>query len=116
MIFSKTYVIAWRCWYEDLSGNIVEYNSVTSTLNNLPTDGFQTMKLFFDDGTSGVMMGFDYFYFFSDQENVTFGLTNDLPETILSSYPNALIKNGKYISDETFNNLVGVMMSSVSPI
>jgi len=113
---TDSYTISWRCWYNNLQSEIVEYTSLNSTLDNLPEDGFQAMRLWFADGNSKVISGNDYYFFYEHPTGIIYGQTNDTPETINSRYPGALIKKGRYTTESIINTINNTMMNSTNPL
>lgn len=104
------YVIAWKCWYNDGTENIQEYNSMEHCLEKLPDDGFQAMKLFYSDGGSRIMNGHDFYFFCTHPSGLIFGATNN--ENDISRYENAFVKRGKHIPDGMMNQINLLMYGS----
>lgn len=113
---TDAYVISWRCWYNNLDNQVTEYTSINTTLENLPSDGFQGMKLFFADGTSKFINGSDYYFFYEHPSGIIFGQTNDSPQIIDSKYPGAVVKYGKYTTEGIMQNITNLMISATNPL
>lgn len=109
------YIISWRCWYNNGNGT-VEYNSLSTTLDELPNDGFQAMRVWYSDGTGRFISGNDYYFFMDTPEGLLFGQSNDSIESIIDRYPSATIKRGKHIADREINRISNLMTESVNPI
>lgn len=60
---TDSFVSSWRVWYNDLSTKIDEYNSVDHDFSDLPDDGFQAMRLWYNDGRCRFISGNDYYFF-----------------------------------------------------
>ena len=113
---TDSYVISWKCWYNNLEEQITVYNSTNTTLENLPSDGFQGMKLWFSDGTSKLISGNDYYFFYEHPSGIIFGQTDDSEQSILSRYPDAVIKRGKYTTEGIMNTISNSMVNASNPL
>lgn len=110
------FVKSWRCWYNDMSTGITEYNSVDHNLVDLPSDGFQAMRLWYYNGNGRYMSGNDYYFFAHHPSGTIYGHSNDSYSDIESRYTEVTIKRGKHTTDEMMNEINDLMINSVSPI
>lgn len=107
---------SWRCWYNNLTPEIQRYDSCRHTIEDLPSDGFQAMRLWYNNGSGKFISGNDYYFFYQFDDEVIFGQTNDLPEKILERYPTAIIKRGKYTTERILNEIHTEMINSTDPL
>lgn len=113
---SKDPVIkSWRCWYNNLTPEILRYDSQNHTIEDLPDDGFQAMRIWFKNGNGKYVSGNDYYFFYQFGDEVIFGQTNDLPDKIIERYPNAVIKKGKYTTESILDKINKEMINSKDP-
>lgn len=113
---TDSFVTSWRVWYNDLSPDIVEYNSVDHDFNNLPNDGFQAMRLWYSDGRTRFISGNDYYFFAYHPSGTIFGQTNDSYEDITLRYENVIIKRGKHTTDEIMIQINNLVNNSNNPL
>jgi hypothetical protein len=113
---TDNFVKSWRCWYNDNSEDITEYNSVEHNLEDLPNDGFQAMRLWYFNGNGRLISGSDYYFFVSHPSGTIYGHSNDSYSDIESRYDEVIIKRGKHTTDEIITEIHELMNSSVSPI
>lgn len=118
MAINKTdsFVAAWRVWYNDLSTGITEYNSVAHDFTNLPSDGFQAMRLWYVDGRTKFISGNDYYFFASHPSGTIYGQTNDSYNDIVARYPEVIITRGKYTTEEIMIQINDLMNNSTNPL
>ena len=108
------YVIAWRAWME-VDFEIVEYNSVENCWEDMPYDGFQAMRLWYNDGTCGKFIsGNDFYFLWEHPKGLVFGQSNDLD--IAERYPGAIIKRGKHVPDNVIKEVNELMINSKTPL
>jgi hypothetical protein len=110
------FVTAWRCWYNNDSPTITEYNSVNHNLVDLPSDGFQAMRLWYTNGNGRFISGSDYYFFASHPSGTIYGHSNDSYADIESRYEEVTIKRGKHTTDEIMEEIDALMRDATSPI
>ena len=114
---TDSFTTAWIAFYDDGTETPAVYNSVINTLNDLPDDGFQAMKLWYADGTSRNIAGNDYYFFVEHPSGLIFGQSNDTYESIVERYPNSLIKRGKHVSEQMISYIMNdLMINAKKPI
>jgi hypothetical protein len=106
---TDSFVVAWRCWY-NVSGTTVEYNSIQHDLNTIPDDGFQAMRLWYQNGNGRYLSGNDHYFFANQGDGVIFGQSNDSYQSILDRYPGVVIKLGKHVPDGVMHQIDQMMM------
>lgn len=111
---TDSHVIAWRAWY-DVADATAHYDSEHHTLEDLPDDGFQAMRLWYKDGTGRFISGNDYYFFYERPDGIVFAQTNETPEQILARYPQAVIKRGRYVPDAVSRMIEDEMAVSKTP-
>lgn len=116
MISTDNFIIAWRCWYDDGTFIPKEYTSINSTLDTLPEDGFQAMRLWYSNGGGRYMSGNDYYFFAEHPSGLIFGQSNDSYDSIVQRYPTAIIKRGKHTSDQMIHLIENTMINSQNPL
>lgn len=118
MAINKTdsFVVSWRVWYNNLSSEITEYNSINHDFNDLPDDGFQAMRLWYNNGQGRFISGNDFYFFASHPTGTIYGQTNDGSTDIISRYPEVIIKKGKYTTDEMMIQINEMMNNSSNPL
>jgi hypothetical protein len=114
---TDNYVKSWRCWYNDNSETITEYNSIDHNLVDLPNDGFQAMRLWYHNGYGRFISGHDFYFFAEHPSGTIFGGSgySDTPESITNRYDSVSIKSGKHTTDGIMIEINDLMISSVSP-
>lgn len=110
-----SYVVAWRCWYDNDTANPIEYNSVNNTLYDLPEDGFQAMRLWYFDGNGRFISGNDYYFFANHPAGTIYGQSNDSYDSIVQRYSEVIIKRGKHVPDSMINEINNLMINSTKP-
>jgi hypothetical protein len=113
---TDNYVKSWRCWYNNNSSEITEYNSVEHNLIDLPEDGFQAMRLWYFNGTGRFILGNDFYFFASHPSGTIYGHSNDAYTDIESRYNEVTIKRGKHTTDELINEISSLMKNSICPL
>lgn len=113
---TDNYTIAWICWYDNGTVTPTEYKSTTHTLNDLPDDGFQAMRLWYIDGTGRYISGSDYYFFEDRPGGIIYGQSNDPIDEIRLRYPNAIIKRGKHVPDGLMAHINNLMLNSTIPL
>jgi hypothetical protein len=94
------YIVGWKAWY-DVAGQPVGISHEQSTLEDLPEDGFQAMRISYAGGTSRFMSGSNTYFFAEHADgHLIFGQTDDTPSQVLLRYPHATVKRGRYVSDK----------------
>jgi hypothetical protein len=118
MSINKTdsFVISWRVWFNDLSDTITEYNSIEHDLTDLPSDGFQAMRLWYSDGRGRFISGNDYYFFALHPSGTIFGQSNDTYEDIVARYPEVIICRGKHTTDQMMIDINNLMNNSTNPL
>lgn len=112
---TDSYVIAWRCWYDDGTATPSEYDSVNNTLYDLPEDGFQAMRLWYTDGNGRFITGNDHYFFASHPAGTIYGQSNDSYDSILQRYSEVIIKKGKHVPESMINDINNLMINSDKP-
>lgn len=107
------YVVAWRCWYDN-GTSIEEYNSVQHCWETLPEDGFQAMRVWYNDGTGRHISGNDFYFLQEHPVGLIVGQSND--SDIKVRYPNASIKRGKHCPDIMMRQINELMNNSTKPL
>ena len=115
MISIDNYTIAWRAWYDEWTGQPVEYTSLNSTLDDLPEDGFQAMRLWYSNGNGRYISGNDYYFFVDSPSGLIFGQSNDSYQSIIDRYPNVVIKRGRHTSEQMSQDINTLMVNSTNP-
>lgn len=113
---TDSYTIAWKCWYDNGTTTSSEYNSVDHTLEELPEDGFQAMRLWYADGTGRYISGNDHYFFANHPAGTIFGQSNDSIQSILDRYPGVIIKLGKHIPDGLMQEINTLMINATIPV
>lgn len=103
-------VIGWRAWYA--GGR--KYSSKSSTWEELPKDGVIQIYLFMDERNKSSRMpyrrgmaGSDYYWHVPGED--VYGACNADemgPNEILLRYPGALIKKGKWVSEQEYDAVI----------
>ena len=107
------YIIAWRTWYDN--GTSIEgYNSVEHCWEKLPEDGFQAMKVWYNDNTERYISGNDFYFLQNHPAGLIIGQSNDLD--IKERYPKAIIKRGRHCPDKMMKEINDLMLSVKSPL
>ena len=95
-------VADWKCWYD--RGEV--YSSRGFRWENLPDDGLQARVLYYDktapDGKPlrRIDSGADWYWVAPSEQGLIYGFSNDKPEEIVSRYPDAVLKRGRWTSEE----------------
>ena len=113
---TDSYTIAWRAWYYNTNSDVVEYTSVTTTLDDLPSDGFQSMRLWYSNNTGRYISGNDWYFFEEHPNGIIFGQSDDSYDSIVERYPNAIIKQGKHCPDGVMESINTAMIESTNPL
>lgn len=113
---TDSFVSSWRVWYNDLSTKIDEYNSVDHDFSDLPEDGFQAMRIWYNDGRCRFISGNDYYFFAAHPSGTIFGQTNDAYQDIVDRYPEVIIKRGKHTTDDIMIQINQLMNSAPNPL
>lgn len=112
---TDSYVIAWRCWYDNNTSTPVEYNSINHSLYDLPDDGFQAMRLWYSDDNGRFISGNDYYFFAYHPAGTIYGQSNDSYDSILQRYNEVIIKRGRHVPESMINNINNLMINSNKP-
>jgi hypothetical protein len=113
---TDNFVTAWKCWYNDgTTTEITEYDSVNNTLESLPSDGFQAMRLWYHNGRGRFMSGNDFYFFANHPLGTIYGHSNDTYADIEQRYPGVSIKRGKHVPDGIMEQINQLMVDSVAP-
>lgn len=107
------YVVAWRIWYDN-GTSIEEYNSVEHCWESIPEDGFQAMRIWYNDNTGRHISGNDFYFLQEHPAGLIVGQSNDLD--IKERYPKAIIKRGKHCPDKMMKEINDLMLSAKNPL
>lgn len=68
--------------------------------SGLPREGVQIVKLYYTDGTSRVIQGFDFYFKAQGTNDDIYGSTNN--EADIERYTNVVALRGRWLDDATF--------------
>jgi len=111
-------VLAWKVWYADGSKHI---GKTREEWEILPDDGILVIILYYDEfATDGitryrrVLQGSDFYWLSSGERDHIYGQTSNIQETsewIEQRYPDALVKAGRWVDDDTFKQIIEEVMA-----
>lgn len=103
-------VVGWRAWYR--GGRV--YDSKTTAWADLPDDGVIQIYLFMDERDKTSRMPYrrgmacsDYYWYVPGED--VYGSCNAdemLPTEIIRRYPGALIKKGRWVSEQEYADVM----------
>ncbi len=93
-------MIGWRIWYRD-----AVYDSREFEWADVPDDGIQVLYIYKDDGRREGMSGQTSYYLVPDEDGDYFDSDMDRPVDVIKRYPEAVIKRGKRIPLNVFENI-----------
>lgn len=105
-------VIGWRIWYAD--GTSI--SSRESSWEDAPDDGVLFVMVYRDGGYRMTMLGNDWYFRAPDIHGfgMIYGHQNgDTKAEILRRYPGAVIKRGKWVSDEHMEKVNAEALAAV---
>lgn len=113
--------MGWRVWVEDfdLAAGYRVYRGVQEDWALLPNDGVLCVMIYFDDNApSGMPLrriatsSDSYFMFIGPDGHWAIGDNNETVAEVLIRYPGAIVKRGKWTSDQIMQRVSGVAMES----
>ncbi len=93
-----------RVWFADGTISTAEWDE-------MPEDGVVIRILYFADGTKQIQHGVDYYYESESEHGTIQGAGMD-KDQIPERYLNAIIKRGKWINDEYYQEILEEAMAS----
>ncbi len=99
-----TAVLGWRAWFT--SGRV--FDSAAVAWADLPDDGFVVGMVYYDDGTSRIVAGGDFYFAVGD----SIAYNDDPPEVTLGRYPGIAIVRGQWVPDAEYVALTATALAS----
>lgn len=104
--------VGWLAWYTE--GR--RYSSDETAWDDLPDDGALLFVVYFDRTTPGgvrhkrILSGADYYF----RQGPLLADTNDPPDEIRRRYPGAVIKRGKWTTDDDMARVLAEAKSAMT--
>ena len=108
-------ILGWTAWV-DTGKRVRVYSSKKTKWESLPDDGIIFIMLYKDEGDGleenishptrrESLAGNDYYFQAPHHAGVVYGSSNDPLEEIATRYPGAIIKRGKWVPHELFEQI-----------